>query len=69
MDTMVTNRVSVAQAAKELGLDIATVRLWIETGQLPIGRYVRRKGAKRGTYLIFRDKLDKEMGKVDRTIQ
>ena len=68
MDTTVTNRVSVAQAAKELGLDVATVRFWIETGQLPIGRYVKRKGAKRGTYLIFRDKLDKEMGKIGRTV-
>lgn len=68
MDTTVTNRVSVAQAAKELGLDVATVRFWIETGQLPIGRYVKRKGAKRGTYLIFRDKLDKELGKDGRTV-
>lgn len=64
-----SNRVTTAEAAKELGLDVATVRFWIETGQLPIGRYVKRKGAKRGTYLIFRDKLDREMGKVDRTIQ
>ena len=63
-----SNRVTVAQAAKELGLDVATVRFWIETGQLPIGRYVKRKGAKRGTYLIFRDKLDKEMGKIGRTV-
>lgn len=68
MDTTATNRVSVAQAAKELGLDVATVRFWIETGQLPIGRYVKRKGAKRGTYLIFRDKLDKELGKDGRTV-
>ena len=57
------NRVSVAQAAQELGLDVATVRLWIETGQLPIGRYIKRRGAKRGTYLIFRDSLDRELGK------
>ena len=57
------NRVTVAQAAAELGLDVATVRLWIETGQLPIGRYIKRRGAKRGTYLIFRENLDKELGK------
>lgn len=58
-----SNRVTVAEAAKELGLATATVRMWIETGQLPIGRYIRRKGAKRGTYLIYRDLLDREVGK------
>ena len=58
-----SNRVSVAQAAKELQMDVATVRYLIETGQLPIGRYFRRKGAKRGTYVIWRDKLDAELGK------
>ena len=58
-----SNRVTVEQAAKELGLAAATVRMWIETGQLPIGRYIRRKGAKRGTYLIYRDLLDREVGK------
>lgn len=57
------NRVSVAQAAKELGLHECTVRFWIETGKLPIGRYVKRKGAKRGTYVIWRNKLDEELGK------
>lgn len=63
------NRVSVAQAAKELGLNVATVRLWIETGQLPIGRYVKRKGSRRGSYLIYRGLLDKELGKDGRAIQ
>ena len=58
-----SNRVPVAQAAKELGLDIGTVRYWIETGLLPIGRYVKRKGSKRGTYMIYRDKLDAELGR------
>ena len=58
-----SNRVPVAQAARELGLDVATVRFWIETGKLPIGRYVKRKGAKRGTYVIWRNKLDAELGK------
>lgn len=60
---MDTSRVSVEQAAQELKLNVATVRYWIKTGQLPIGRYVRGKGTKRGTYMIFRDKLDRELGK------
>lgn len=59
-----SNRVTVEQAASELGLNVATVRYWIETGQLPIGRYVKRRGAKRGTYLIMRDKLNQELGKT-----
>lgn len=58
-----SNRITVADAAKELGLSQATVRFWIETGQLPIGRYIKRKGSKRGTYLIYRDRLDQELGK------
>lgn len=58
-----SNRVSVSEAAAELGLNPATVRYWIEIGQLPIGRYIKRRGAKRGTYLIYRDLLDAEMGK------
>ena len=61
---MISNRITVAQAAKELGLNPATVRYWIETGQLPIGRYIKRKGSKRGTYLIYRDRLDQELGKT-----
>lgn len=63
------NRVTVAQAAKELGLNVATVRYWIETGQLPIGRYVKCKGSKRGTYLIYRDLLDAELGRIRRELQ
>ena len=59
-----SNRVTVEQAASELGLNVATVRYWIETGQLPIGRYVKRRGAKRGTFLIMRDKLNQELGKT-----
>ena len=59
-----SERVTVTQAAKELGLGVATVRYWIEIGQLPIGKFVKRKGAKRGTYLIYRPLLDAFMGKT-----
>lgn len=59
-----SNRVSVSQAATELGLNVATVRYWIEIGQLPIGKYVKRKNARRGTYLIYRPLLDAFMGKT-----
>lgn len=59
-----SNRVTVAQAAEELGIHVATLRYMLETEQIPIGRCIRRKGSKRRTYLIFRDKLDKELGRT-----
>ena len=58
-----SNRVTVAQAAAELGLHECTVRWWIRTGELPIGRYVKGRGGRRGQYLIYRDKLDAELGR------
>ena len=58
-----TQRVTVAQAAKELGLDPCSVRIWIKTGQLPIGRCIKRPGGRRASYLIYRDKLDMELGR------
>lgn len=57
------NRISIAQAASELSMDPATVRWMIIQGELPIGRYVKRKGSKRGMFLIYRDLLDKELGR------
>lgn len=60
---MNSSRITVEQAACELGIDPCTVRYWIRTGELPIGRYVKKKGCRRGTYLIYRDKLDTELGK------
>ena len=58
-------RVSVAQAAQELGLDPATVRYWMETGQLPIGIVVKpTKGRKHKRYLIYRPKLDAVIGRT-----
>lgn len=52
------NRVTIAQMASELGLDAATVRYWIELGKLP-GTYLKKRGAKRGMYLVSRKELDR----------
>jgi hypothetical protein len=60
---MENNRMSVADAAQVLGLHPCTVRLLVQTGELPIGRYIRRKGARRGQFLIYRDKVNQELGK------
>lgn len=51
------SRVTIAQMAAELGLDTATVRYWIELGKLP-GTYLKKRGAKRGMYLVLRQELD-----------
>ena len=65
---MESNRVTTAEAARLLGINVASLRYWMEIGQLDIGRVIKTKGSKRKTYLIFRDKLDKEMGKIGRTV-
>lgn len=63
-----SNRVTTAEAAKELGLNIATVRYWMEIGQLPIGRVVKVPGSRRKTYIVYRDKLNAEVGKIGGTV-
>ena len=65
---MENNRVTTAEAARLLGINVASLRYWMEIGQLDIGRVVKAKGSKRKTYLIFKDKLDKEMGRVGGTV-
>ena len=65
---MENNRVTTAEAVRLLGINVASLRYWMEIGQLDIGRVVKAKGSKRKTYLIFKDKLDKEMGRVGGTV-
>ncbi len=58
-----SQRVPTAQAARELGLAQETVRYFMETGQLRIGKVVKSRSGKSKRYLIFRPLLDKELGK------
>jgi len=58
-----SSRVTVAQASRELGLDPATVRYWMEIGKLDIGMYLKKKGSRRAMYVVLRDKLDAVLGK------
>lgn len=60
---MESNRVSVTQAAKELGLAPQGVRVQMLRGELDIGRVVRSVTGNGKRFLIYRDKLDKELGK------
>ena len=62
------NRVSVAQAAKELGLAPQGVREYMKRGLIDIGEVLPAlSGGDSLRYHIYRDKLDKHLGKVATT--
>ena len=56
-------RVSVAQAAKELHMTAQTVRILMQQKQLDIG-YVKAMENGRHVYYIFRSLLDKELNRI-----
>ena len=58
-----TERVAVDQAAKELGIAPETVRYYMLTHQIDIGTVVKSATGKTFRYLIFRDKLNKILGR------
>ena len=53
-------RVSVEQAAKELKMGIGTVRALMKYDKLKIGYAIKRDGASKWSYFIFRSLLDEE---------
>ena len=61
----VTLRVPLLQAAKELGLAPQGLREYMKRGLIDIGAVVPAAGGeKRLRYLIYRDKLDRYLGKA-----
>lgn len=60
-----SERVSLAQAARELGLAPQGVREYMKKGLIDIGAVVPAASGrgKSKRYLIYRDKLDKFLGK------
>lgn len=56
-------RVSVAQAAKELEMTAQTVRILMQQKQLDIG-YVKAMENGRHVYIILRSLLDKELNRI-----
>ncbi len=58
-----SERVTVKQAAKELGLAPQGVRVQMARGELDIGRVVKSVSGNGKRYLIYRDKLNRELGK------
>lgn len=50
------------ESAELLGMDILTLRVWIQQGKCPFGTYIKRKNARRGSYLISRSGLYQFLG-------
>ena len=51
-------RVTVRDAAKELGIDSETLRYMMQQERLPIGYALCRESKKRWTYIIYRGLLN-----------
>lgn len=58
-----SQRVSVAQAAEEIGCAKEYLRRQMQRGEWDLGSYCKPKnGQKKGTYFIFRNKLNEFLG-------
>lgn len=59
-----SERVSVADAAKEIGCAPEFLRLQIRNGNWDLGSFIKpQKGKKNYQYYVFRAKLDRFLGK------
>lgn len=54
-----SGRISVKEASDLLGIPPYSVRYWMQTGQLKIGHYIRSASGKTGTYVIYRELVEK----------
>ncbi len=59
-------RVTIAQAAAELNIDVMTVRYLMREGRLLIGNAIKRKGSSRYSYYIYRGALEEEKQRIIR---
>ena len=59
-----SERVKVADAAKEIGCAPGFLRMKMKTGEWDIGAYSKpSRDGKNASYYVFRSKLDKFLGK------
>ncbi|MGL5437573.1 MAG: hypothetical protein ACRDBO_19665 [Lachnospiraceae bacterium] len=64
-ESIICQRVSVVQAAKELGCDPLTVRFRMRNGEWDLGKAIPPGAGKmHWQYHIYRAKLDKHLGKA-----
>lgn len=61
--SIVSQRVKPADAAKEIGCCVPFLYEMMRIGKWDLGDYTKPKGRKKATVFIFRDKLDKFLGK------
>lgn len=61
---MVSNRVPLPEAAKELGMSQQALREHMKRKVIDIGYVVPGIEGNRKSYLIYRDKLDRYLGKT-----
>lgn len=62
---MESERVSLTQAAKEIGCHTEYLRIQMRNGNFDIGKVIKpSKGHKQYMYLVFRPKLDRFLGKI-----
>lgn len=62
-----SQKVTVRNAAKEIGCDPEYLRRKMKTGEWDLGEY--EKGKKRARYFVFRKKLDKFLGIMEEQCQ
>ena len=60
----ISNRVSLSEAAKELGMSKQAVREHMKRKVIDIGYVLPSAEGKRKNYLIYRDKLDRFLGRL-----
>ena len=58
MDSEIMERVYPKQAAKELNMDVDTLRLMMQVERLPIGYAFKKPGRKKYSYYIYRGLLE-----------
>ena len=58
-DTTVKEKVTIKQAAEELGLNQEMLRYMMQAKRLPIGEAFKKPGSQRWVYIIYRDWLDR----------
>jgi len=51
-------KMTVAEAAKELNLTVITIRLLMQKEKLPIGYAIKNEGAENYHYIIFKELVD-----------
>ena len=51
-------RMTTAEAAKQLNINIIGLQVLMQQGKLPIGYAIKKPGSSRFTYIIYRELVD-----------